>query len=271
MRVRRGAAALLVAAITAACALPGSGREEPSTEDGDPGGEPSEVATGAATETAIEDASEEPTEEPTERLFAIFADRFPSNLTHWPTGRGGDTKGISTFSRIKDDAYVVTLKVERPANGGFYRSLAPASNYATYEQDDVEVEATARKAGVPGYFGVLCFQREDDWGGYEFAVDSDGWVAIMKRYEDASSEVLARDTVPEFVHPRGGNTIAARCTARGDRVDLALFLNGTEVLRTADGGRPLYEDGPPGVTVGVTKRGTVEAAFDDFGVRADER
>lgn len=267
MRVRRVAAALLMTVITAACALPGAEPEELAATAGDATSEPSHVATEEATTAA----TEEPTEEPTDQLFSIYADRFPSTLTRWSTGRGGDVEGISTFTRIKDDAYVVTLKVQRPAKGGFYRSLAPASNYATYEQDDVEVEATARKAGAPGYFGVLCFQRQDDWGGYEFAIDSDGWVGVTKRHEDATFEVLARDTVPEFVHPRGGNTIAARCTARDDRVNLTLFVNGTEVLRTADGGPSLYDDGPPGVIVGVTNRGTVEAAFDDFTVRADER
>ena len=271
MRVGGSAAVALFAAVAAACALPGSGNEPPQAQAGDPAVEASGGATTEPTEEPTDEPSPEPSEEPSDRLFAIYADRFPSTLTNWSTGRGGDTKGISTFARIDGDAYVVTLKVERPARGGFYRSLAPRSNYYTYEQDDIEIETTARKAGDPGYFGVLCFQRASDWGGYEFGVDSDGWVGILKRDDDSSSEVLASDNVPEFVHPRGGNTITARCTARSDRVDLTLYVNGTEVLRTADGGPSRYDDGPAGITVGVTRRGTVEAAFDDFTVRADER
>lgn len=226
----------------------------------------SPAASPAPTATAepSEDTEVDVVEEADDGTYTrAFNDSFSSNMMGWHNGKTGD-EGIRTTSDISDGAYHVVVTAKRPAKGGFYRSLAPQIQTG---YRNIEVEATARKAGVRGYVGLLCFQRVDDWGGYEFAFDSDGWVGISKRTGD-DVEPLASDTVEELVRPRGGNTIMARCMAGHDRTTLALFLNGEEVLRTADKDTPRYRSGPSGVIVGTSMRGEVQAAFGEFQVRA---
>ena len=255
MRVgRTGAAALLVLAL--ACV--------PTSEEPVPTASESSAAQPTPSSTAAPSGSESAEGPLSEELDVAYAHTFPSADTKWPTGLVR-TDGIVATTAVRDGVYTGSVEARAPSRSGSHRMLAPEILYGLR---DVEVSANVRKVGTTGAVGVMCFQHDDEWLGYEFGIDSDGWVGIAKRTEFDGYNVLAQDTVPDLVRPRGGNHLAARCTSSAGRVDLVLTLNGTEVIRIADTRAPLPQDGAAGLSMGTNRRGTIHAAFDDFQVRA---
>ncbi len=221
----------------------------------------------ASERSASEGASEAPAiaeGPPAEDLDVAYTQSFSGRRTRWPTGRS-DVEGILATTHVRDGAYLGSVQVRAPAKSGSHRMLAPEILHGFR---DVEVSVRVRKVGTTGGAGVLCFQDDDVWEGYEFAIDSDGWAGISKRDAFDSYSVLADDHVPELIRPHGGNLLSGRCTSSAGRVDLVLTLNGHEVLRTADVRPDMQQDGQAGVHMGTNRRGRVDVAFEDFQVRA---
>lgn len=263
MRGGGRALAICMAVSLLGCSLPGTGELA-----GDPPTASASASASAPSETTS--PSDTPSEAPsaTGGLETVYTETFSVDETGWPIGKGGEN-GLSTNSYRLRDSYAAAMTVTKPAKGGIYRMLAPHS-LAGY--GDVEVTVDARKNGGPGPFGVMCFQSESEWGGYEFGLDSDGTVAIIERGSESEDlEVLATDVVPDLVRPRGGNTIIARCVPGENRTDLAMSVNGVEVLRIADADRPVYQSGSAGVHIGVSRRGRAQAVFDNFYIRGVPR
>lgn len=262
MRVGRAAAVVLMVVALACVPAQDESAPEPRT---------SETSSPTASNTAAPSSAGEPAqseaaaEGPASKdLDVAYADTFPGAETKWPTGRAR-TRGVLATTGVKGGVYTGSIEVKAPSRTGTHRMLAPEILHGFR---DVEVSTKVRKVGAMGGVGVSCFQNDDEWLGYEFAIDSDGWVGITKRTEFDGHNVLAEDRLPQLVRPRGGNLLAGRCTSRAGRVDLVLTLNGTEVVRIADTRQPLPQDGAAGLVMGTSRRGTISVAFDDFQVRA---
>jgi hypothetical protein len=192
--------------------------------------------------------------------LARFSDSFADDDSGWLVGKN-DEQGVTSRARYRNGAYEVTMTVPKRAKfGAAFRSFAPARINAW---GNVEASVDARKIGTTGPVGLMCFQAVDRAGGYEFGVDSDGYVAIVKRLPKRE-ETLASDVVPGVVRPQGGNRLRIECIGTDDKVELRFHVNGQELLRTVDASEPLYRRGLTGVLLLVGRGGAVDAVFDDF-------
>ena len=262
MRARRLRLEVAAAVILmTACA----GNDPPSTDDAPvtPSPAPFTEADAAPTEAvspAVELAAPDQ-----DALVIRYADSFENDSTGWLDSRT-TTKSVSTDLGYRGGSYEMSLDVPKAVKGGAsYRSFSPDDAHLW---TTIEVSADARKAGDPGPIGLTCFEQDDEAGGYEFLLDGDGTMAIIKRVGRRQLP-LAEDTLPDVVNPRGGNKLRIQCFSDGGEVHLRLFVNDQEMMRIADAEEPLYRHGRAGFVVAAGPGASVAAAFDDFVVRGD--
>lgn len=262
MRAWRFAAGLVVV-VSALAGCAGSGSPAADEPSAAPSAEPSSGASAAPTESAAPDDGIAVPDD--EALEIRYADGFEIDESGWTVGKSTDDDGVAVDLGYRDGAYEMNLEVPKTRKvGASYRSFAPDDAHLW---TTVEVSVDARKAGDAGPIGVLCFEQADEvGGGYDFLLDGDGTVAIIKRAGNRQIP-LAEDVIPDAVHPRGGNKLRVQCFSEDGDVHLRLFVNDQELMRTVDAKEPLYRRGGAGVLVSTGAGGNIAAAFDDFLLR----